>query len=387
MAQNTNRERIIQLLTHGVKNFATLSEAKERVTRRDIITPVLIALGWPQSSGDSTHLTLDYDDSIDGGQYVDYKAEVHGNAYLLVEAKSVSTDLDKKVAKQNVDGRESPVEQIERYSYKNPPLACVTNGLEWRMYLPQRPGDDWIDRHFLTIALGQDSDENAIVDAAEKLILYLAAPSTDSDGETAPDKAVAEHKRRRHVAKVLAEILPEMDFIGLIRAEFASARQIEALSDEDLVRLLIEHLSHLETTSTSTLSQPDATKQRAAATSITEVSWGSASYSAKSNFEALKWAAEHAHRTWPNEFADRVKGLNGFLTCEMKKRNGWKAKGYRNEQVGSTSFYVLGAANTIDMCRRLRLLHDAFDENSTQSFEYVVTDADGNIVSDPASRS
>lgn len=105
----------------------------ERSTIRQIVLPVLSALGWDVDNSNGTHEVRDeYQVStLKGSGKVDIALMgQRGQCVCLVEAKSPGENLDNHVM------------QLFKYDASNESgTVCVlTDGLEWRLYLPREKG-------------------------------------------------------------------------------------------------------------------------------------------------------------------------------------------------------------------------------------------------------
>ena len=125
---NTLKACIEKIRTFDVYSF------DKTQARKAIIEPILENLGWDFYN--PSEVKLEYTTST-GGR-VDYAFFYNDNLKILLEAKKPGESLDKHA------------EQLFRYaSEEGSPLAVLTNGLDWRLYLPfsiGMPKDDSVFR-------------------------------------------------------------------------------------------------------------------------------------------------------------------------------------------------------------------------------------------------
>jgi hypothetical protein len=127
----------------------------EASTKQVIILRTLNALDW--NIFDHTEVTPEY---IVKGLRVDFSLRIANQNKVFIEVKKIGEDLE---------GHE---EQLLNYAFKEGvPLAVLTNGITWWLYLPLNEGS-WEQRKFFTIDF-QNQDTNIIV---TKLISYLSKP-------------------------------------------------------------------------------------------------------------------------------------------------------------------------------------------------------------------
>ena len=111
-------------------------QGAEQATREMAVNPVIDALGWDTFNPDA----VDREYSVRGGR-VDYCLRTPSRNLVLIEVKRAGTDLD------------DHEEQLLRYAFdEGVPLAALTNGLLWWLYLPRAEGR-WKQRRFYRIDL------------------------------------------------------------------------------------------------------------------------------------------------------------------------------------------------------------------------------------------
>jgi hypothetical protein len=181
-----------------------LAQSVEEATRQAAVLPVLDALGWDWR--DLDEVAPEY--VVRGGR-VDYCLRTAGRTQVLVEVKRTGTDLD------------AHQEQLLRYAFEEgAPLAVLTDGLVWWLYLPTETGS-WEQRKFFTIDFRRQSSDVAALSLSRFL-----TKSAVVDGQ-AIEEARAEHSGQERDRRV-REGLP------------VAWRQLLAGPDELLSELLAE---------------------------------------------------------------------------------------------------------------------------------------------------
>ena len=95
---------------------------------------------------------------------MDYCLRTGERDFILVEVKRAGMDL----------GEPQIQEQLLRYAFdEGAPLAALTDGLVWRLYLPMA-GGNWEQRRFLDVDFCEQSSDEAA--AALHRFLDRAAP-------------------------------------------------------------------------------------------------------------------------------------------------------------------------------------------------------------------
>lgn len=145
-----NQSRLEELIARiRLINFG---QGAEQATREMAVNPVIDALGWDTFNPDE----VDREYSVHGGR-VDYCLRTRSRNLVLIEVKRAGTDLD------------DHEEQLLRYAFdEGVPLAALTNGLIWWLYLPRAEGR-WQQRRFYRI----DLHEQDLADTAAALHRFL----------------------------------------------------------------------------------------------------------------------------------------------------------------------------------------------------------------------
>lgn len=159
----------------------------EATTRQVAINPVLDALGW--DTRDSDEVALEH--YIGTGQkQIDYCLRHRRRGRVLIEAKRMGTNLDEHQ------------EQLMQYAFgEESPLAALTDGLEWWLYVPNASGH-WQERRFAQIDM-KGPNRRA---AAESLYRFLSRERVTSNAaEEEARKEIERQKRERMTNAALYE--------------------------------------------------------------------------------------------------------------------------------------------------------------------------------------
>ena len=138
-----------------IARLATIdfSQTSEQATREMAVNPVIDALGW--DTFNPAEVAREY--SVHGGK-VDYCLRGPIGALVLIEVKRTGKELS------------DHQEQLLDYAFREgAPLAALTDGLIWWLYLPTAEGS-WEQRRFYSI----DSREQSAAQAASALQRFLS---------------------------------------------------------------------------------------------------------------------------------------------------------------------------------------------------------------------
>ena len=181
------------------------SRSSEQDTRERAVNPVIGALGW--NVYDPNEVDREY--SVRGGR-VDYCLRAQERNLVLIEVKRAGTDLTEHQ------------EQLLRYAFdEGVPLAALTDGLVWWLYLPTA-GTSWEQRLFFRV----NFRERRSAEVAAELFRFLNREGVVS-GE-AQDEAKREfesQERDRRVQAALQDAWQRVlrDPESLVREELAEA--------------------------------------------------------------------------------------------------------------------------------------------------------------------
>jgi len=159
------------------------SQSSDQATREMAVNPVIGALGWNTFNPDEVAREF----SVLGGR-VDYCLRGQMRNLVLIEVKRAGTDLSEHQ------------EQLLRYAFdEGAPLAALTDGLVWWLYLPMA-GGSWEQRRFFQI----DFRERASADAAMAIHRFLNRDGV-IDG-TALEEAQREFESQERDRRVLVAL-------------------------------------------------------------------------------------------------------------------------------------------------------------------------------------
>ena len=120
------------------------SQTSEQATREMAVNPVIDALGW--DTFNPAEVAREY--PVRGGK-VDYCLRGPRGVRVLIEVKRTGTELG---------GHQ---EQLLRYAFEEGvPLAALTDGLVWWLYLPTA-GGSWEQRRFARLGFGEEDAAHA----------------------------------------------------------------------------------------------------------------------------------------------------------------------------------------------------------------------------------
>ena len=183
------------------------SQSSEQATREMAVNPVIGALGWDTFSPDE--VAREY--SVLGGR-VDYCLRGQARNLVLIEVKRAGTDLSEHQ------------EQLLRYAFDGGvPLAALTDGLVWWLYLPMA-GGSWEQRRFFHI----DFRERDASDAALAIHRFLNRDGlVDGTAVEAAQREFESQERDRRVRAALKEAWRRVldDPQGLLRDLLAETVQ------------------------------------------------------------------------------------------------------------------------------------------------------------------
>ena len=183
--------------------------ASEEATKQGLILPLLAQVGW--SSSDVEQVMPEY--PVGGGR-VDYCLKLADQPRVFLEAKKSTEPLERH------DG------QLLEYAFKaGVKLAALTNGLQWRLYLPMAEGS-WEQRLFFNIDLVSQPPE----EVAAHFVQLLGRDAIASGAALVAAEAFRSEEVRK---KTVQQFLPKA-WTELLR-----------IPDEFLVELVSEKVAQL----------------------------------------------------------------------------------------------------------------------------------------------
>ena len=174
-------------------------QGAEQATREMAVNPVIAALGWDTFNPDE----VDREYSVRGGR-VDYCLRAPGRNLVLIEVKRAGTELD------------DHEEQLLRYAFdEGVPLAVLTNGLVWWLYLPRAEGR-WKQRRFYRIDL-QEQEPASTAAALHRFLNHdgLLDGSALQEAQREFDNQERDRRLRAALQEAWNRVLRDRD--GLLR--------------------------------------------------------------------------------------------------------------------------------------------------------------------------
>lgn len=212
-------EELIQRLA----NDKNLARSHEQATREVAVLPVLDCLGWEIS--DASEVVREF--SVEDGK-VDYCLKTRQKSHVLIEVKRAGESL--------VDYQQ----QLLRYSFaEGVPLAALTDGLIWWLYIPSGEGN-WENRRFFVVNFHKESRE----DTSKNLMRFLSKKAL-IDGSAAKeaqkefDKLQQEKQASGELPKAWQKLVSEPDelLVDLLRDKVKELSEFEP-STEQIVGFL-----------------------------------------------------------------------------------------------------------------------------------------------------
>ncbi|MFP3903872.1 MAG: hypothetical protein ACLFWB_06470, partial [Armatimonadota bacterium] len=207
--------------------LATNRIPNERAVDISVVQPILRALGW-----DPTRIEEMYPEYSVGGGRVDW---------ALCQDEAPCLFLEEKAPDQGLGAHE---EQLLQYSFaQGIPLAVLTNGNEWWLYLPLEEGN-WAARKFAVIDLQNQPPEHV----CHLLDTYLAKDAVWSgDAKDTAKKKFAEAQEQKRIREQLPGIINDLlispsEFIIEVFQTEAQA-ELGALPGQDLVKNVLQQIA------------------------------------------------------------------------------------------------------------------------------------------------
>ncbi len=200
MPDSSKLEALIARLTR-----IDFSQSSEQDTREIAVNTIIGELGW--DTLDRNEVAREY--SVRGGR-VDYCLRSQTRNLVLIEVKRAGTDLAEHQ------------EQLLRYAFdEGVPLAALTDGLVWWLYLPTA-GGSWEQRRFFRV----NFCEQQPADSAASLYRFLNRDGvTSGEAHEEAKREFESQERDRRVQAALQDAWQRVlrDPESLVREELADA--------------------------------------------------------------------------------------------------------------------------------------------------------------------
>ncbi len=173
-------EKIISAIRHNLKS-SDISYSSEQAVREQIVMPILTNLGW--ETWNPRFVIPEY---YVRDRKVDYALLIPGISETpksIVEVKAIG----------KIDAGD---EQLFEYAYHTGvPLAILTDGKEWRIYLPMEPGS-YKERLVRTIDIANDVES-----AATALMDFLSYENIESGRALEIAREISVQRKQRDIAR------------------------------------------------------------------------------------------------------------------------------------------------------------------------------------------
>ena len=153
-----------------------LERGDEETTKASAIEPLLNFFGWKTSR--ATEVVRQYKVACDKNDKIDYALQIDGERRVFIEAKKWVANLDNHV--------DQLLDYCNAAEKDKPLLAALTNGRQWRLYLPPVKNHPEL-RRFLTFDITTDKPDK--VDEMERNFREFLARDTIKSMKKPPLKA------------------------------------------------------------------------------------------------------------------------------------------------------------------------------------------------------
>lgn len=214
---------------------------------REEIRPIFGALGWGAGQDD---IIAEYrtGGGKDGNDKVDWCLQVNRTPKVIIEAKAPRERLD------------NHQKQIESYAYAvRAPIAVLTNGFEWRFYLPMVANAKWEDCEFERIELAKDSHGTV-----ESFVNILSRSSVQRrEVEQHAEEIVKTKLKHQQIERAMEELLPRLDIVAQVQRAIEAETSHE-VTGEEVMEQLIAYLSQNLHGDSNQIKTPGAQSNRSA---------------------------------------------------------------------------------------------------------------------------
>ena len=279
--------------------------SNEEAAKFQIIVPVLGDLGWDVYNSQGTD-EVRFEHSAGGtkgGGRVDIALMgKHDQCACFVEAKSPGVNLDDHVA------------QLLGYAFHDGVTVCaLTDGLEWRLYLPREAGPP-DKRRFALLRLRDDPVEQS----ADDLEAFLSRDAVRSGrAERDAAKVLRRLQEESDIARRLPEIWrkmlakPDEELVDLVRSKVYAELRLSPSAEQVVAVLSGREAAPNRPASQSGSSAMETRKQRAKSPKITGATVLGVPKELKSWKSLWIFVVEQLQARHPQDFSERASQMNG----------------------------------------------------------------------------
>lgn len=325
--------------------------SNEEAAKFQIIVPVLGDLGWDvynREGTDEVRFEHSAGGSRGGGRVDIALMGRHDQCACFVEAKSPGVNLDDHVA------------QLLGYAFHDGVTVCaLTDGLEWRLYLPREAGPP-DKRRFALLHLRDDPVEQS-ADDLEAFLSRDAVRSGKAERDAA--KALKRLQEESDIARRLPEIWskmltkPDVDLVELVRTKVYAELRLSPSAEQVAAVLSGQEVTPSRPTSSVEASQPGPSGVRDSKQRVRRKIQSATVFSVYKELrmwkELLVFVAEQIQVRHPQDFFAKASQLRGRMhiyvsrdTRDMKEPR----------EVGVSGIFIethLSASNMINRSHQL----------------------------------
>lgn len=163
-----------------VRNIQDVYSYDEASTCQMIIQPIFLYLGWNIFEREEVYPQFPIE-----GKRVDFALRLNNINKVFIEVKKPKEELD--------DHEKQLISYTYNYGVK---LACLTNGITWRLYLPLNEGR-WNERRFFTIHL----KDQTLNEVTENLLSFLSKENVKSEKALENAHSYLKNLKKNYIVK------------------------------------------------------------------------------------------------------------------------------------------------------------------------------------------
>ena len=335
--------------------------SNEEAAKFQIIVPVLGDLGWDvynREGTDEVRFEHSAGGSRGGGRVDIALMGRHDQCACFVEAKSPGVNLDDHVA------------QLLGYAFHDGVTVCaLTDGLEWRLYLPREAGPP-DKRRFALLHLRDDPVEQS-ADDLEAFLSRDAVRSGKAERDAA--KALKRLQEESDIARRLPEIWrkmltkPDVDLVELVRTKVYAELRLSP-SEEQVAAVLSgqevtpSRPTQAQITADQLPGGSDTGEQRAKPRKIQSATVFGVHKELRNWTELLVLVAEHMQVRHPQDFFAKASQLKG-------RRHTYVARDTQDmrapREIGASGIFIETHASASNIIIRSHQLLELFGYSSS----------------------